>query len=179
MPMVAYQQYFPESRHDKTEVLTLHSAKGELPAGEYLFVDMYCTDEDCDCRRAMIKVLNNRGRLQATLSYGWENKAFYAKWMGGNECVDEIPGVNVYPLQIQGEGYLELEKEYATLIKANKAYALRLQKRYQTFKAKVEAEAKANKPKPAISNKVQRNELCPCDSGKKYKKCCQNAEMQA
>ncbi|MGK0272577.1 MAG: TPR repeat protein [Cocleimonas sp.] len=29
-----------------------------------------------------------------------------------------------------------------------------------------------NKPKPILSNKIQRNETCPCGSGKKYKKCC-------
>ena len=26
--------------------------------------------------------------------------------------------------------------------------------------------------KPAVSNKVGRNDPCPCGSGKKYKKCC-------
>ena len=31
---------------------------------------------------------------------------------------------------------------------------------------------KAEHPKPAISNKVGRNEPCPCGSGKKFKKCC-------
>lgn len=25
---------------------------------------------------------------------------------------------------------------------------------------------------PTVSNKVGRNDLCPCGSGKKYKKCC-------
>lgn len=29
-----------------------------------------------------------------------------------------------------------------------------------------------NPPKPLISQKVGRNEPCPCGSGKKYKKCC-------
>ena len=29
-----------------------------------------------------------------------------------------------------------------------------------------------NRSKIAISNKVGRNEPCPCGSGKKYKKCC-------
>jgi len=28
------------------------------------------------------------------------------------------------------------------------------------------------KPQPIVSNKVGRNELCPCGSGQKYKKCC-------
>jgi len=30
------------------------------------------------------------------------------------------------------------------------------------------------KPKPAASNKIGRNDPCPCGSGKKYKKCCLN-----
>ena len=29
-----------------------------------------------------------------------------------------------------------------------------------------------NPPKPTKSNKVGRNEPCPCGSGKKFKKCC-------
>jgi len=29
-----------------------------------------------------------------------------------------------------------------------------------------------NKPQPIVIEKVGRNELCPCGSGKKYKKCC-------
>ncbi len=31
---------------------------------------------------------------------------------------------------------------------------------------------KAEKPKPAVSSKIARNEPCPCGSGKKFKKCC-------
>jgi preprotein translocase subunit SecA len=29
-----------------------------------------------------------------------------------------------------------------------------------------------NKPKIDTTRKIGRNELCPCGSGKKYKKCC-------
>ena len=31
-----------------------------------------------------------------------------------------------------------------------------------------------NKPQPIVIEKIGRNELCPCGSGKKYKKCCIN-----
>lgn len=31
-------------------------------------------------------------------------------------------------------------------------------------------------PQPAVSNKIGRNDPCPCGSGKKYKKCCMNKE---
>ena len=34
--------------------------------------------------------------------------------------------------------------------------------------------APKKKQKPATSHKIQRNEQCPCKSGKKYKKCCLN-----
>ncbi|MCL2166154.1 MAG: SEC-C metal-binding domain-containing protein [Clostridiales bacterium] len=30
----------------------------------------------------------------------------------------------------------------------------------------------AEKKQPAVSGKIGRNDLCPCGSGKKYKKCC-------
>jgi preprotein translocase subunit SecA len=29
-------------------------------------------------------------------------------------------------------------------------------------------------PQPAVSNKIGRNDPCPCGSGKKYKMCCMN-----
>ena len=33
---------------------------------------------------------------------------------------------------------------------------------------------KEESPQPLVSTKIGRNELCPCGSGKKYKKCCMN-----
>jgi uncharacterized protein YecA (UPF0149 family) len=35
-----------------------------------------------------------------------------------------------------------------------------------------EIHAKWQSERQAVSNKVGRNEPCPCGSGKKYKKCC-------
>ena len=33
-------------------------------------------------------------------------------------------------------------------------------------------QAEPERPMPAVSQKVGRNEPCPCGSGKKYKQCC-------
>ena len=30
-----------------------------LPDGEYGFIDTYCADPDCDCRKTMIQVIHN------------------------------------------------------------------------------------------------------------------------
>ena len=54
----------------------------QIPAGEYTFVDMYCTDPSCDCRKTMISVLHN-GTDVATIDFGWEPDAFYETWIGG------------------------------------------------------------------------------------------------
>ena len=53
----------------------------QLPDGDYRFIDMYCIDPSCDCRKAMIQVYRN-DVLVSTINYGWESPDFYQKWMG-------------------------------------------------------------------------------------------------
>jgi hypothetical protein len=53
----------------------------QLPDGEYSFIDMYCPDPDCDCRKTMIQVLLNEKPV-SLINYGWESAEFYRKWMG-------------------------------------------------------------------------------------------------
>jgi hypothetical protein len=58
-----------------------------LPAGAYLFMEMFCTEPDCDCRKVMMWVEHD-GRYVALINYGWEDEAFYAKWMGVDQLAD-------------------------------------------------------------------------------------------
>jgi hypothetical protein len=53
----------------------------QLPDGMYEFIDQYCTDPDCDCRKTMIQVVHE-GQRVATISFGWEPPEYYTKWMG-------------------------------------------------------------------------------------------------
>ncbi len=53
----------------------------QLPDGDYMFVDAYCTDPCCDCRKTMIMVYHNDVHV-STISFGWESAAFYQEWMG-------------------------------------------------------------------------------------------------
>lgn len=53
----------------------------QLPDGDYRFIDMYCTDPACDCRKTMIHVYHN-DVLVSTINFGWESSDFYQKWMG-------------------------------------------------------------------------------------------------
>jgi len=61
----------------------------QLPDGEYTFIDMYCADPGCDCRKTMIQVMHN-GKLVSVINYGWESAKFYEKWMGSSAADNPI-----------------------------------------------------------------------------------------
>jgi hypothetical protein len=64
------------------EVRTVAITKSpQLPDGEYSFIDTYCSDPACDCRKTMIQVMHE-GKLVSIINYGWEPAAFYQNWMG-------------------------------------------------------------------------------------------------
>ena len=65
----------------------------QLPDGEYSFIDMYCSDPSCDCRKTMIQVMNDE-RLVSIINYGWESRAFYEKWMGSKVDDGSFPSMS-------------------------------------------------------------------------------------
>jgi hypothetical protein len=54
-----------------------------LPPDEYAFLEFYCEDLDCDCRRVFLQVIakGQPGKIFASISYGWENERFYRRKM--------------------------------------------------------------------------------------------------
>ena len=69
--------------------LTITDDTNILPKGEYGFVQTYCDDIKCDCRRAIILVFNNE-KVLARIGYGWESFDFYKKWFRGSATRSEI-----------------------------------------------------------------------------------------
>jgi len=65
----------------------------QLPDGEYSFIDMYCSDPRCDCRKTMVQVMHN-GRVVSIVNYGWESAVFYKKWMGRSAEDNTFPSMN-------------------------------------------------------------------------------------
>jgi hypothetical protein len=85
----------------------------QIPNGDYRFIDMYCTDPTCDCRKTMIQVFHN-DILVSTINFGWESRDFYQKWMGCPEDHKIDPamhGVSIdigSPDKVSPEGMLAL-----------------------------------------------------------------------
>ncbi|MGJ8640187.1 MAG: hypothetical protein ACSHYA_12430 [Opitutaceae bacterium] len=68
-----------------------------LPDGEYTFLDQYCTDKTCDCRKVIIHVFHNQTFVSA-VDYGWGSKSYYAKWLRTykeDPILDELCGLRV------------------------------------------------------------------------------------
>jgi hypothetical protein len=69
--MVPFQQIFPLSNDPYMEV-TLLSKYGKAAMGAYTFVESYCTEKGCDCRRVTLLVLSPKGKLAAVIGFGFD-----------------------------------------------------------------------------------------------------------
>jgi len=137
-----------------------------LPSGEYSFIDFYCTDHTCDCRKTIIQIFHD-DKLVSIVSFGWESPKFYLRWLNSTrmrELATEMSGVSIdfsSPNLVSPKGILLLVKHL-------------LDERWiSMFKENYRLVRKAGEPDNIFSlPKISRNASCPCGSGKKYKNCC-------
>lgn len=130
----------PRLAKKETRSLTFLEDQPDLGVekGQYFFVENFCVDNDCDCRRALIKVIDNSGSHRATLSYAWESPQFYSEWMGGDEEFgEETAGIDLYPAQPQGKGYMAFRDVFRNAIDKDPEYGARIAKHYRQFKEKL------------------------------------------
>ena len=58
--------------------------RDDLPNGECGFIEFYCDEPHCDCRRVMVVVLRPETgwKFWAAINYGWESVEFCRRWAG-------------------------------------------------------------------------------------------------
>jgi hypothetical protein len=136
MPFVLFHDLFPEVAEEETRSLILtEESTLPLPNGDYSFLEMFCNEEGCDCRRVMFMIVtSSRSDPLAVVNWGWEPLTFYSKWMRGGAPVQakEMKGPNLNfgspqsklaPLILAlVEGFLLKDKAYTDRIKRH--YAL-------------------------------------------------------
>jgi hypothetical protein len=83
MPMTPFMKRFPEQGACETRSVTI-TDRDDLPNGENGFIELYCDESNCDCRRVMVVVLRPETgwKFWAAINYGWESIEFYQKWAG-------------------------------------------------------------------------------------------------
>ena len=135
-----FYEQFPEIAFKETRSITIHNNPW-LPDDDYGFLEAYCNDENCDCRRVMFNIVSRkRAENVAVVAYGWEDSAFYARWYRQNDpsIIQEMQGpiLNLGSKQSElAPALLELVRD--TLLK-DPAYVDRMKRHYWMFKEKVD-----------------------------------------
>lgn len=167
-----FMEFFPEIAEKETRRITLRNDPF-IPDGEYAFVDSFCEDKNCDCRRVYFNVLqidqDYESIYAATISYGWEDLGFYLSWSPylPSNMAAEMKGPSLEPSQKQSpyaEHFLDLFKSKLLI---DPEYIERIKKHYALFKANL-----GGKAIKKIYNGYDKYGPCPCGSGKKLKFCC-------
>jgi hypothetical protein len=136
--MTAFGLRFPELGARETRSIMLPYPQGGLPAGNYGFLELYCDDPKCDCRRVLLQVRaeHQPDTVLATINYGWESLAFYTQWLHGDrEAAREIVDASLDPLNAQSPYSQALLRLFQTVVLSDRAYIQRLARHYALFKA--------------------------------------------
>lgn len=80
--------------------------------GDYAFVEMFCMEANCDCRRALIRVVSiNPNKSWTILNYGWDSDDYYKSWFASDRLAYGIgSGVS-----LSASAQEPLEQEFLTL----------------------------------------------------------------
>jgi len=148
---VAYSEIFED-----VEIINFRDEKSNM-----IYVDdQYCMNPKCPCNEAFISFIavnevNKTGENIFTLRYNLKNGKYDVESM---MCTDNYMN-----------GVLKYFKKEEKQIREN------LKKRYRDMKAmgkQIYNENKINTLPRISTAQLGRNDVCPCGSGKKYKKCC-------
>lgn len=142
MPFVPFYEKFPDIADDETRRLIVFQ-RPDLPPDEYGFVEAYCDEPGCDCRRVFFHVFAvQQNAIMAVIMYGWENTRFYAKWLGLNDpqTLREMQGPALEPLSPQSEYAPVLLQTFKDVVLKDPQYVERLKRHYAMFRAAVDKE---------------------------------------
>jgi hypothetical protein len=142
MPMTPFMERFPEVGARETRSVKVPEGQ-DLPDGEYGFIELYCNETGCDCRRVTILVLRPEtgwNKTWATISYGWENLDFYRKWGGAHSDPVQMQGPELDPINTQTE-YSSALLDLFRFVLESPGYVERLKRHYQMFRDSVERDA--------------------------------------
>ncbi len=185
--MMPFDLLFLSVAEEETRSIRVPDESGaKVPAGHYLFRELYCTEPRCDCRRVLLQIMDvDRRRAAATINYAFE------------PCSD-YPQITLDPLNPQSEASAGLLKLFEQMIAVDAVYRARLIKHYAMWKDVVDDAAHPDHgmvrtvyhddpsfesafsiraPVRRAEAKVGANDPCVCGSGRKYKRCCR--AMQA
>jgi hypothetical protein len=132
--MHPFHERYPELAKKESRSIHLPDGDGDIPPGDYLLVESYCTDPKCDCRRVVLMVWNGTSQeTAATIGLGFDRD-------------DPLAVPILDPLNRQS-AYAESMLKVVAEIALDAEYMARLERHYRMMKDKDEGSEKAE-PKP-------------------------------
>ena len=132
MILVEFASKFRRVAAEETRVL--HVVDHEtIPPGEYGFLEFFCPDPACDCRRVTLRVTTPDGRPWAFISYGWEKRAFYRRWAHSKDA-DDMAGLSLDTLNDQSNLAEYFLGFFRHMVRTDRKYVERLKRHYRMFK---------------------------------------------
>lgn len=132
--MQPFYHIVPEAP-DPTWTLVLDRKTGAIPKGRYGFVEYYCTDPDCDCRRVLVLVFNEKLRPKAAIGFGFDQEGPFA----GPYLDTSNPQAPYAP---------DLLSFFADALNAGPQWLLRLYRQYRLVREKLEGRPYLGRPFP-------------------------------
>jgi len=152
MPYSLFHNHFPKIAERETRTVTvLDFSTFNLPPADYTFLEMFCDEPGCDCRRIFLSVVSSlQKNIVAVITWGWEKREFYVKWMGDDEPLiirDLIgPALNLAsPQSNLAPALLDL---FRNVLLKDAIYVDRIKQHYAMFRQKID-----NKASPAVLGK--------------------------
>jgi hypothetical protein len=122
-----------------------------LPPGEYAFVEFFCDDLNCDCRRVFIQVIarHQQDQVLASINYGWEPESFYRERLPHDpEAPREIVQGSLDPFNAQSEHSAVLLEVFQQQVR-DEEYRRRLQRHYELFREELRRRSAPEAPVPS------------------------------
>ncbi len=132
--MVPYPLLFPDAEEGVVG-LSLPRKAGKAKAGEYAFIEAYCVEEGCDCRRTAILVANSKGKRLATIEFGFDPD-------------EPLAGPFLNASEKQAAGAEDLLQIFVEAINDNPDWLKGMHRRYKQVRKKMDGHAYRGEPFP-------------------------------
>jgi len=151
MPYALFHSLFPEVAERETRTVTVvHRLGFNLPPAQYAFLEMFCDEPGCDCRRVLFSVLSSLHKdVQAVIAWGWEEKEFYVKWLGDNDpiVIEELKGPALNLASSQSNLAPALLDLFRKVLFQDTPYLERVKRHYAMFREKIDGKHKSTAPR--------------------------------
>lgn len=142
MPYAGFHSLFPNVAEKETRKITLMEGHGlDLPAWDYSFLEMFCDEKGCDCRRVMFSIVSSRREgILAVVGWGWEDDSFYGKWLGRDDrhLIEEMKGRCLNLASPQSDLAQALLYLTENRLLKDKAYRDRIKRHYRMFRKEID-----------------------------------------